>query len=331
MSRRFVIALLVISAVVGLLWSRPSSAVTLIPPSLEFTDVDPATTVTSKVKLFNETATTISLFAETATFSALDETGTPNIQPGTSDEDLASWITVTDGPFTVEPGQRVEVPFTITLPADATPGGHYATILFSPKPSETTEQGQVAVTQKVGTLVLVRVKGIVNETGSIAEFTPEANQTSFNRLPVAFFLRFTNGGNVHLRPTGNLTIRNMLGGTSTVLPVNSDLGAVLPQSTRRFDLAWEKEPLAGQQGNFFQELKAEWNNFALGSYTATIDVAFGQKNDKTATQTIKFWVFPWRLFLAGAVVLIALIFLLRFIIRRYNRWIISKAGQTNRE
>lgn len=306
--------------------AQPAFAVTLIPPSLEFVDVNPGETITTKVKLFNETAETLTLYSSTANFTALDETGTPKVLSEDDQIGLASWITLDKGPFTLTSGERREIPTEIVIPANATPGGHYAAILFSPQAPETTGGGQVAISQKIGTLVLIRIAGIINESGMIAEFATATRQSSFSRLPIDFLLRFQNSGNVHLRPVGNLTIRNMLGGTSAVIPMNASQGAVLPQSIRKFDLNWEKQANAEARGNFFTELGQEWSNFALGPYTANVGLSYGLANDKTAVATLKLWVFPWRIILVSVLILVLLIFLVIFFVKRYNRWIIAKAN-----
>ncbi len=303
---------------------QPAQAITLIPPSIEFIDVSPGEAVTTKVKLFNETAAAVTLYPSRANFTALDETGTPNIQPE-SEEDLAGWLALDPGPFTIQPGERLEIPVEVKVPADAAPGGHFATILFSPQPPSAVQGGQLAIGQKIGTLVLVRVKGIINESGSIVEFGIDSAQRMFTRLPIDFLLRFKNSGNVHLRPNGTVTIRNLIGGTSATVPVNSGLGAVLPLSTRKFETSWARQPGSTTTGGFFQEIGREWENFALGPYTASVDLNFGSSNDKSDQATVRFWVVPWRLLLVGAIVLVLLILLIIFLIRRYNRWVISRA------
>lgn len=313
---------------VSFLFARSAGAVTLIPPSLEFVDVDPGETVTSKIKLYNETGEPLTLYTSTANFTALDETGTPKILVDGPKEDLASWITVAPGPFTVIPNERVEIPFSITLPSDATPGGHFASILVSPNPPESAGESQIAIGQKVGTLILVRISGVINESGAIEEFGTVGGKSRFNRLPIDFTLRVENRGNAHLRPAGTLTIRNMLGGTSTEIPLNAGRGAILPQSIRKFDVRWERG--AGSEsasGNFFQEIGAEWRNFGFGSYTANLALTYGQNDEKSLAATVEFWVFPWRVLLLSFIVIVLFILLIVFLIRRYNHWIVAKAAK----
>ncbi|MBI3956605.1 MAG: hypothetical protein HY340_01310 [Candidatus Kerfeldbacteria bacterium] len=323
------IKILVVAAVV--LLAPKARAVTLIPPSMEFS-VNPGEVIETNVKLFNETAETVTQYPSTANFTAKDETGVPDFDLESAPADLASWVTIGAGPYVLEPGSRQTIPVTITVPAAAEPGGHYAGIFFSGTPPEgASDQPQIAIASKIGSLVLIRVAGQIQEAGSITSFGTALGRTSFSRLPIDFVLRMQNDGNVHFRPTGNVTVRNVLGGTSTVLAMNQTLGAVLPASTRRFDVSWEKMPNAAERGGFFSEIAAEWDNFAFGPYTASVDLMYGQANDKSATATFQFWVFPWRVMLISLLVLAAVVFLIILLIRRYNRWLISRIQGTKNE
>lgn len=316
---------LAIIVVASLGLTKPANAITLIPPSLEFNVKPGEPPIQTKVKLFNETAEAVQMYASTALFTAKDESGVPSFITDRAPEGLASWIKIAAGPFSLQPGERVEIPVEITVPANADPGGHFAGILFSPKSPTATEGGQVAISSKIGTLVLVRVAGEVRETASVASFGTESGKTQFNRLPVDLAARIQNGGNVHVRPNGNITIRNMLGGTTVVLPVNSVQGAVLPASIRKFTAAWEKTPLTGKS-NFFTEFGHEWKNFALGPYTATLALTYGQNNDKALNASFQFFVFPWRVLLLSVIIIILAIWLIMLLVKHYNRWVIAKAA-----
>ncbi|MBI3115044.1 MAG: hypothetical protein HYZ09_00950 [Candidatus Kerfeldbacteria bacterium] len=307
--------------------TRSAQAITVIPPTQEFLNVRPGETIDTKVKVFNEEATPKTIYASTANFGALDETGTPNILAETDQSDLAGWMKVDREGRVVQPGERLEFAVKIEVPADAPPGGHYAAVLISPEPpAPAGDSTQVAISQKVASLVLVGVEGVIKESGSIAGFTTAGGRKTFNRLPVDFLIRFINSGNVHLRPTGEITIRNLLGGTSSTLAVNPGiLLAVLPQQVRKFDATWEKEALAGERGTFFQELGREWKNFGLGPYTAELVLQYGATKDKVAVANLQFQIFPWRILLLWLIMLVLVILLLVIIIRRYNRWIVARS------
>lgn len=303
--------------------ARPTYAITLIPPSLEL-GANPGETLSTKMKLFNEAATDVTLYPSTDNFTAADEAGTPKFL-NTPAEDLASWITVPAGPIILKPGERTEVPIDIHVPNNADPGGHYAAIFFSDQPITGPTGTGVSVTNKVGTLVITRIEGTIREAGRLAQFSTDGGKSMYTRTPVTFSIRFENQGNVHLRPTGSITVRNMLGGTTVVLPINPTQGAVLPSSIRKFQTAWDRTSSSSAKSNFFSEIGAEWKNFALGPYTAEVSLTYGQTNDKSAVGSVRFWVFPWHVLLVVLVLVVLIVTLLILLIGRYNRWILRHA------
>lgn len=326
--RKTVVASLVMLVVAagGLVFGRPASAITIIPPTLEF-NANPGETITTKIKLFNETTAGLEMFPSAANFKAKDESGTPEFLTETPLQDLASWMSLEPGPFVLQPGDRIEIPVTIKIPATADPGGHFAGVLFSPQdPAKANDSTtQVTISSKIGALVLVRVSGEIRESAAVSAFTMGSGKMNFNRLPVDFSMRIQNLGNVHVRPNGSITIRNMLGGTSIVIPVNSVQGAILPASIRKFTASWDKSAGTGSS-SFFSEFGNELRNFALGPYTATLALTYGQNNDKALNSTVRFYIFPWHVLLLALVLIVLIIWLIMFSVKRYNKWIIRKAS-----
>lgn len=298
-------------------------ALTLVPPSLEYV-AKPGETVDGILKLINEEAETRTLYLSTANFTAKGETGVPNFLFDEVNTDLASWITVSAQEVTLESQRTQQVPFTITVPQTAEPGGYYAGIFFGTQPPTGAGTGQIGIGSKIGTLIILRVEGDVFESATIEEFGFDVSRTTFNRLPLNFIVRVRNSGNVHVRPTGTLTVRNMLGGESVSLLINQTQGAVLPSSVRRFDALWKKQADDAERGNFFQELGREWKNFGLGNYTAAVTIEYGQQRQAlTASTTLT--IFPWRVLLMSAVIVVLVILLLVVLIRSYNAMIIRRA------
>lgn len=322
MKRTLVQAIALAFAVPMLFVATRAQALTLIPPSLEF-GVKPGETLTTTVKLFNETSSPAILSTSTDVFTAGDDSGTPKFS-NTPNEDIASWITVSPDPIVLDVGQRVDVPVEIRVPANADPGGHFGVLFFGTTPNTTAGASAVAIGSKVGALIIVRVDGNIREAGNITNFSV-TKKGVYSRLPVEFNVLFHNEGNVHVRPTGEVVVRNILGGTSVVLSVNDALGAVLPLSDRRFVTTWEKDVNGLVKGNFFEEVGKEWSNFAFGPYTATTSLKFGLSDDKVVTQTVRFVVLPWRLLLVFVLGGALLIVLIVWGLRRYNGWIISRA------
>lgn len=300
-------------------------AVTISPVRLELSG-DPGSVARGEFKIFNEQKEAQIFYSDFENFEARDESGAPFFVGNQGD--LASWI---DAPreISVPSGASRTVPFTVAIPADTEPGGHFAAI-FLGTASGASGAGQVLISGKVGILVLLRVNGPIAEGGNLLEFDTQDQARLFTSLPVAFFYRFQNSGTDRAKPSGELVIRNLFGGTAAVLDANQGGGNILPESTRRFTVTWAQSgtPAAAgieaDRGSFFSQLRAEWHNFALGRYTAELNLRYGAEQ-QSAQSTLTFWVLPWRLLVVGGISLLVLIFLLTASLRRYNRWIIARA------
>jgi hypothetical protein len=295
------------------------SALTISPPLMEF-DARPGDVIVDMVKLFNETEEQLVLKSKVNNFKAMDETGTPNFSSDAVEPNsLAAWVKLDEKEVTLAPGERKSVLFTINVPGDAEPGGHFAGILWTFGGAPSDDGQAVGVIAETGTLVLVRVAGEVREEGRIAEFSTD--KTSYPHLPVNFGIRFENTGNVHVKPAGVIEIRNMWGKKVATLTVNETLANVLPNSIRKLDTIWQKNEVLPDAS----EWQKERENFAWGRYTATVILNYGV-NGKTVTAKEAFMVFPWMVTLLYIVLLIVVIFLLTLIVKRYNRWLLKKYG-----
>lgn len=304
-----------------------AQALTLIPPSIEFT-ADPGQTISTEIKLYNETASSVTLYPTVTLFSADGETGNPTYDFTVEPTDLATWFEMSTDPVVLAAGERVTIPVAVAVPTDADPGGHYAALFYGSQPPA-AQGGTISVGSKVGTLFLVNVSGTVVEQGSIVQFSLGAGDKFINRLPAEFTIRFANTGNVHVRPTGSVNITNLFGKLTTALGVNVGKGATLPTTTRKYEAVWERGTVAAAGSNmlsdFFVELGNEWRNFALGKYTAQVALAYGNATPQQDGATVTFWVVPWRVLIVSLIILTGLTFGLIFGIKKYNSWIIKKA------
>ena len=71
------------------------------------------------------------------------------------------------------------------------------------------------------------------------------------------------------------------------------------------------------------QVKYQMNHFALGMYTAHLDLKFG--NTGNASSSLTYFMFPWQLLTLVLVGLIAIILILAVLLRKYNQWIIKQA------
>lgn len=305
--------------------AKPAKALTIVPPSLEYS-VNPGDVIPATIKLFNGSQNTETVYASTSNFTAKGEAGEPDFDLNATPTDIATWIDYPQGPLTIAPNDNLRIPVTIRVPKNAEPGGHYAAVFFGNDPSKTDKDGgQVAIRSLLGSLVIVRVAGDVREAATVASFATENGKTTVDTLPATFALRIKNNGNVHIRPQGTLVIKNMFGGETAKLAINEVNGAVLPNSIRDFSTTWSKTNKVGK--GFFGKVGQQWSNFALGSYTATATVTYGE-NKQSLVSTAKLTVFPWQLLLVIIVIVAFIAFIFLFGVRRYNAAIIRNATKS---
>lgn len=101
------------------------------------------------VKVTNDTGKAVTLYTSREDFVAGDDTGTPTfVKPQNQGSDafsLSNWISIEDKNLTLANGETREVKFSVKVPANAEPGGHYGAIFFAPA----ADKGQVSVIQRL--------------------------------------------------------------------------------------------------------------------------------------------------------------------------------------
>jgi len=261
------------------------------PLTFEIT-VNPGESISNVVRVSNLSDYPITTKIEAQDFTAAGETGEVVVQEEIAEiYSLAKWIKVEPETFDLESHSQKLINFTISVPSNAEPGGHYGTILASTMAGGAP--GGAMVVQKVGALLLVSVTGAVKESLWLKSFeVPYFSEYG----PIQFVSRFENKGTVHLKPRGFISITNWLGKEVASLPLEQN--NVLPNSIRAISTTWEKHWLFGQ-------------------YTATLGAIYGFQNEPLSG-VATFWVIPWRISLGVFLVFVALLI---FFYKSRKRWI----------
>ncbi|MEK7648495.1 MAG: hypothetical protein AAB400_01110 [Patescibacteria group bacterium] len=227
--------------------------------------------------------------------SVSDEKGFASIVAPTQNSTLANWIKL-DETILLQPGEKKDIRFIVTVPQNAPPGGHYAAISLS-QPATTPSGSGAAIVPQLTVNVALDIAGESIEKADIVSFKTESGKTNFDKLPVKFFARLHNGGNRHFRPTGAVVIKNMFGSTVAELPIKTqDAGGnILPGSTRQYDFDWVGE-------------------FAFGKYTAMFSADLGGAGTKAAS--IELWVMPAGLLVLWLIIALIIIVILVLLIKR---------------
>ncbi|TKJ18852.1 MAG: hypothetical protein CEE43_17140 [Promethearchaeota archaeon Loki_b32] len=299
-----------------------SHALTVSPAKVEYS-ANPGDVISGTITLINTESREATYYPSFESVETQGSWGDPVFTGEVAG--LASWIEASPLEVHLSPGERKRTSFTITVPENANAGGNYAAIFWGTSPSEGSGTGSVGISNRIAILVLLNVSGDVIEDGQIKNF--QTNKKVFNYFPINFSYILKNDGSVHLKPEGKITIKNIFGSEISVFSANPNKYYALPGAERAYSITLSAEnPVdeADAQG-FFGKLKKERNSFGFGYYSAVLDIEFG-KEGKSAQDSLNFWIFPWRLMLLNSLIVITLLFIIFQGIKRYNDWIIAKAG-----
>lgn len=299
-------------------------ALEIAPPVINLT-ANPGQTIKTQIQLRDVSSTKLLVTGQINDFVAAGEDGTPKILLDEKEAEenpysLKGWI-VPLQQLTLEPRQIRTLPVTINVPATASPGGYYGVVRFTAVPPGLDGTG-VSLSASLGSLLLVRVNGKVNEKLETVEFAAIQDgkaktifQSTSNKSPIKFLERLRNTGNLHEQPAGQVTVTDMFGKTVATLNVNLPPRNILPASVRKFEQPLDSSVIG--------------NKKLFGRYKATMKLSYGT-GKQPLTEELTFWVIPYTLISIIVAVLIASFFILRFLIQRYNRRIINRATSRRR-
>lgn len=215
---------------------------------------------------------------------------------------IKDYITVPYSKFYLKHGQRVRIPVTVRIPADAEPGGWYGSIIASIASDPNKLDGEdaakpaTAIVTRIGTIFMVASPGEIDREGALIDFSSTNGRSFFLSGPIDLNLAFENTGTVHLAPYGRVTITNIIGEQVGVIDMQPWF--VLPQSLRSREVTWDRELL-------------------IGRYTATVQVNRSY-DDIIDEMTFTFWVFPWKMMLVSFASIFIFFLLIRFIFTRFE-------------
>lgn len=288
-------------------------ALEIAPPVISLT-ADPGQTITTNISLRDISSGDLLVTNEVNDFVAGGEDGTPRVildEDSSNPYSLKSWIT-TIPQILLKPKEIKSIKVTISVPANASPGGYFGVIRFTGTPPELEGTG-VSLSASLGSLILIKINGDAKEQLAIEDFyvaNGDSKGSLFEATPLNFVERIKNTGNIQEQPAGLVTIKDMFGNVVATLPVNQPPRDILPDSIRKFEQPLDSSVIG--------------NRILFGYYTASLDVTYGAEK-QTLTSSTSFWIIPYKLIGLVIVLLIVGFLGLRFAIRRYNRHIIAKA------
>ena len=266
---------------------RAQEAVSLVvsPPNTQV-EGKPGDVIQKNVKVTNNSDTAeLVLRVYVKDFIVQDDAGTPiPVSKTTAGHYLASpWFTLEKSEIVIPAKSTEQIVVLITVPSDALPGGHYASVFFEPVPGRGLKNTVSYTTSQVGALFAINVPGDIKFDALIKEFKTKINVFEFG--PIDFTAVIENQSDTHISPKSTITIHDTLGRQVAEIPLE-DVN-IFPFTSRTLSGTWE----------------TVWG---LGRYTATLSAAYGP-SDLVASHTISFWIMPYRLLAAIGVILLVLL------------------------
>ncbi len=213
---------------------------------------------------------------------------------------IKDYISFPENSFTLNLGERARVPVTISIPADAEPGGYYGGVLVSTVKDEGDNGGagtaRSPIVARIGTLFFITVPGEVVKGGETKDFSLARPSWWFEKGPIDMRILYENTGSVHVNPYGEVRITNLFG--EEVGFVELEPWFVLPKSLRTRDISWDRELL-------------------FGRYTATALINRGY-DDIVDEFSFTFWVLPWKVVGGIFLGIFIILFTLRFFFRTFE-------------
>ncbi|BCJ68464.1 WxL protein peptidoglycan domain-containing protein [Polymorphospora rubra] len=278
--------------------------------------LDPGQVVTEHlaVRNFSDAAAT---FALKAADGYLTDKGRFNMLPSNRESvDGGTWVAVRDT-VTVGARETKVVPFTITVPADATPGDHPAGIAAT----VTSTGGTVAVESRVGFRLMLRASGTIVASLAVDDLTatyrPSWNPFSPGTVHVDY--AGTNDGNVAVTGRSRVTVAGPFGlaGRDAATDVEETLPGGVRQKAVRVSGVWALGPL---------RTGVEVAPAVLGGDPTGAEV-------RPASATVTIWAVPWSQLVLLAV-LVVLVLAVRTVARRRRQRfarLLARAREEGRE
>lgn len=220
-----------------------------VSPSLNILTVSPGKTALQTITLTNGYANDITITSSFIGFHTTDAQGGVTFY---NEESATNWFSLDPTTTTIPKLSFKEVHVAIAVPRDAGPEGHYVALLLR----EQNSQGgsNVHITAQISVLFFITVTGntILNAqaTGLAMQgyvfIMPFMHEPVYISKSITFVLSVTNTGNIHIVPSGVITVRTISGRIVEKLPLQTHI--ILPKTTRDYTLIWQTKNIS--PGNY---------------------------------------------------------------------------------
>lgn len=216
-----------------------NESITLSPVSSKY-KIDAGTSVNDKLTVVNDGKVAYDFIVYSRPYSVTNEKYEPNFTNTPKNADAYGWVRFEKTKFHIEAGSTIEVPYTVSVPKQAAPGGHYGVIFAETQPTDTQVSGNAVVRKKrVGSILYATVNGQYTTAGNMVSTDIPFWQA---QPPLHAESTAKNTGNTDFANDTIFTVKDVFGNTKFK---ETKQYTILPQTTRKMTFDWTRSSWFG--------------------------------------------------------------------------------------
>ena len=216
----------------------------VVSPMSQFISLTPGQTYSGSIKVVNPSGSTAELefSARVTPYSVIGQEYQADLATVSNFSQIVDWVHLDTPTGTIAPNSTAEIPFTITVPADAPAGGQYATIVVS---QSSAVDSSISSVVGMASIIYADVAGETTHSGEVLD----TSMPGFSFVtPVSIATTITNTGNVHETASVKLSVVNNVTG-ERIFPKSDQPDTfsevIMPSSTRLLVRQLEGLPALG--------------------------------------------------------------------------------------
>jgi hypothetical protein len=289
----------------------------VIDPSQQF---EPGAVAQFSIRVSNLTGGDMTYYLSKRDIIGVRDQGIPLFADSTSEVtgyELSGWLALPSESIFIPAGGQVEVPFTMTVPQDVSPGAHFGSIVVSAEPPKLRASG-AGIGYEVANIITIRIAGDAVDQARIRQFS--TSKYIYGSTNVEFSARIENEGNTLIKPTGPLEVVNMFGKRVAMLNFNESKAGIFPKTPRSDGL---------------RDYKITWYDESpgFGRYEAILSAVYGPEGKmSTISSTVTFWILPMNIITPALIALGVLFSIIYVTVKLYVRrsMAVATSGVTRR-
>lgn len=219
----------------GTVLAAPSQDITVSPTSVSQV-IKPGATYSGSFQVINQGKTSYNFQIYGAPYRVSGEDYTPDFTLLPNAPNVASWFQFSLSSAHINPGQSINVNYTISMPASTLPGADFA-VAFA-QTQHPTVPGTITLNERVGVIFYLQAAGPAIDKGQLLSW-----QSSFlQEPPLTATVRIEDSGALNFPSTILVKVQDIFGQSKYSLSTTKQ---ILPQTIRRVIIPWPQSPSFG--------------------------------------------------------------------------------------